>query len=239
MSLSQNPETERLKQVYHGYRADPAKQAAWSRKNPGNQTIWEERGRAIRHVLEQNHFLPLTEKRILEIGCGGGQVLAEFLSWSAGVENLYGVDLLPERIESVRKQYPEIHIECANAEQLSFSEASFDLALFFTVFSSILDESMRKGVAGEARRVLKKGGAVLWYDFRYDNPGNPNVRGMRKKDIRRLFPDFGFSFQTLTLLPPLTRRLGSLAPALYPLFSRVLFLRTHSLGLFRKPEAKS
>jgi len=229
--MSLNPELHRLEQVYQRYRENPVKQTQWSMANPGNRMILEERRKTIYQVLRQFRFLPLADKQILEIGCGGGRVLADFLAWGAKPENLYGVDLLPERIESAKRQYPEFHFECANAESLSFSDSVFDLVLFFTVFSSILDETMQVRVASEAKRVLKKNGAILWYDFRYRNPNNPHVRGITKNDIRRLFPTFVPSVQTITLLPPLARRLSVFASCLYPILATIPFLRTHYLVL--------
>ncbi|MBI1792673.1 MAG: class I SAM-dependent methyltransferase [Chloroflexi bacterium] len=229
MSL-QNNESNRIRQVYRGYHTDLSKQSQWSLANPGNQAIWKERQVAIYRMLLQNQFLPLENKRILEIGCGNGRVLADFLQWGAKAENLYGVDLLNDRIESARQQYSDFHFECTNAETLNFSDGKFDLVLFFTVFSSILDANMQKHVAAEALRVLKKGGAILWYDFRYYNPSNSHVRGMTKADIQRLFPTLHLSLRTITFLPPLARKLGIFTSSLYPLLSKVPFLRTHYLA---------
>jgi ubiquinone/menaquinone biosynthesis C-methylase UbiE len=139
--------------------------------------------------------------------------------------------LLPERIAEVRQRCPDLHFQCANAEQLEFPEASFDLVLLFTVFSSILDGQMARNVACEVTRVLKPGGAVLWYDFRYDNPRNPNVRGMTRRHIGTLFPGFQMHLHTITLFPALARRLGHLTSLLYPVLAAMPPLRTHYLGL--------
>ena len=124
----------------------------------------------------------------------------------------------------------------ANAEQLGFPDGAFDLVLLFTVFTSILDDRMARSVAREVERVLKPGGAVVWYDFRYDNPWNPNVRGMTKATIRSLFADFELKLQMVTLLPPLARRLGRATSILYPVLAAVPLLRTHYLGLLVKPK---
>lgn len=228
-------EVERLKKIYKGYQSDPAKQAQWSSENPGNRVILRERQNAIQQLLDAHHFLPLDDKRILEIGCGSGNVLAGLSVWGAQPHNLYGMDLLPERIELAKKTYPGLHFQCANAETLEYPTASFDLVLVFTVFSSIQDEDMRKRVAAEAARVLKKGGAILWYDFRYDNPANPHVRGVPQKEIQRLFPGHVLSLKTISFLPPLTRRLSRYAAILYPLLSRIVAFRTHYLGLLMEP----
>jgi ubiquinone/menaquinone biosynthesis C-methylase UbiE len=139
-------------------------------------------------------------------------------------------------VAEAKSRYSNLHFECGNAEKLNFPDASFDLILFFTVFSSILDGDMAKNVASEAQRVLKPGGAVLWYDFRFNNPRNPNVRGIRKKDIKILFPKLRMHLSTITLLPPLARRLGRLVTIAYPILSAIPFLRTHYLGLLIKAE---
>lgn len=234
--MQSNREIERLKTVYEGYRSDPGKQGQWCNKNPGNRAILQERQIKIQRLLEAHHFLPLDDKSILEIGCGNGTVLASLMAWGAKPQNLHGIDLLPERIQLSKKAYPDLHFQCLNAENLDFPSATFDLILSFTVFSSILDENMRVRVAAEAGRVLKKGGAVLWYDFRYDNPVNPHVRGVTGREIRRLFPEYAHFLQAISLVPPLARRLGKFTATLYPLLSRIGFLRSHHLGiLLKKP----
>src|SRR5256885_1623686 len=77
-----------------------------------------------------------------------------------------------------------------NAEHLDFADATFDLVMAITLFSSISERTMARRVAGEAARVLKTGGGLLWYDFRYDNPRNPNVHGVDRTEMRSLFPGF-------------------------------------------------
>lgn len=228
-------EVERLKRVYCAYSESQIFQTCWDARNPGNQAILRERQRAIRRLLEAHGFFPLTNVRVLDVGCGSGRELAALVEMGAEPDLLYGVDLLPERIEEASRQYPMLHFQCANAEDLDFPDAYFTLVLLFTVFSSILDDGMAHNIAREVQRVLKPGGAVLWYDFRYNNPWNPHVRGMTKSHIRQFFPGFEMHLRTITLLPPLARRLGRLTRVLYPLLAVIPPLRTHYLGLLVKP----
>jgi ubiquinone/menaquinone biosynthesis C-methylase UbiE len=229
-------EIERLVQVYQGYQQDPKVQARWSKTNVGNQWMAEERRRAIVTLLQGHGFLPLQEKRVLDIGCGSGAVLASLTDLGAQPCNLYGIDLLPDHIEVARQAYPGICFICGNAESLDFPDAHFDLVLLFTVLSSILDDRVAHNVAREACRVLKPGGAVLWYDFRYNNPWNPHVRGITRQQIHQLFPGLEMHLRTITLLPPLARHLGRMTPILYPLLAAIPPLRTHYLGLLIKPK---
>jgi SAM-dependent methyltransferase len=230
-----NGEVERLAQVYHNYHDNPAVQNAWSLKNPGNQAILHERRQKMKILLRQANYWPLDTYTILEVGCGSGNVLAQLQQWGAQPNNLHGVDLLPDRIQAARRQYPYMHFYHANAEQLDFDNDTFDLVLIFTVFSSILDTNMAQNVAREIDRVMTPTGAVLWYDFRYDNPRNPHVRGMKQAAIQNLFPKYEHHLKTITLLPPLARRLGKLTRLLYPVLAAMPPLRTHCLGLFQKP----
>ena len=232
--MTTSAEADRITQVYREYQASAATQARWDRRNPGNRAILRERHAAIRAALEAAGMLPLAGRRVLEIGCGSGDVLASLLDLGADAKDLCGVDLLPERIGDAARRFPALSFLAANGTALPLASASVDLILFFTVFSSILERQMAREVAAETRRVLAQGGAVLWYDFRYDNPRNPNVHGMSRHAIQSLFPDFALSLRTVTLLPPLARRLGRVTPLLYPWLAKLPPLRTHYLGLLLK-----
>jgi ubiquinone/menaquinone biosynthesis C-methylase UbiE len=123
----------------------------------------------------------------------------------------------------------------ANAEALPFANGFSDLVTVFTVFTSILDPQMTHNLSQEINRVLRSGGAVVWYDFRMNNPLNPHVRGISRNGIRKLFPEFNARLVSITLLPPLARRWGALTDLLYPCFASLPFLRSHYLGLLVKP----
>lgn len=228
-------EIQRIIKVYQTYE-DEVVQKRWSLDNPGNKAILIERQRAMQEILKTYGFWPLNGFRILDVGCGRGDVLASLQQWGAKPKNLYGVDLLQDRIEEAKRRYPDLNFLCANAEHLEFPDGSFDLVLLFTVFSSILDDAVAQNIAREVARVLRPNGAVLWYDFRYNNPWNPNVRGMTKRHIHQFFPGFEVHLRTITLLPPLARRLGRLTPVLYPFLAAIPVLRTHYLALLVKPE---
>ena len=227
-------EVDRLKGVYHEYTERGWSQTKWAASNRGNQAIRKERSEKLEELLDNAGLVPLHDRRILDIGCGTGDVLAGFTKWGANPRNLFGVDLLAERIQDANKNFPEISFQEANAEALPFENGSFDLVCVFTVFSSILDDAMARNVAGEIDRVLRLGGVVIWYDFRLNNPLNRHVRGISRKSILRLFPGYGMTLAAITLLPPLARRCGPLIHRLYGPLAALPCLRSHYLGLLRK-----
>lgn len=199
---------------------------------PGYLMYLGERDAHLRQLLGE--FAPaLARHRVLDVGCGYGGVLNLFHEQGVAADNLFGIDLLPNRIRVARERYPSFSIREGNAEQLDFPDGWFDMAAAFTVFSSILDSKMAENVAREIVRVLVPGGAVVWYDMRYPNPWNRNVRPMTKARIRQLFPSFRLDLETLTVLPPLARRLGSGLNTIYPLLAKVPVLRSHYFGLLR------
>ena len=227
-------ESERIRQVYAGYRERGLSQGKWSEDNPGNRAILRERQTMAASMLAEGGRLPLENQEVLEVGCGSGKVLRSLVEIGAAPARCHGVDLLPDRIDAARLVLPESEFRIANAEELPYGDNAFDLVLVFTVFSSILNDQVAQSVAREIARVLRVGGGVLWYDFRFNNPANRNVRGMSRRSIIRLFPNFEFQLQSLTLLPPLARRLGPLTSMLYPALALLPFLKTHWLGLLKQ-----
>ena len=227
-------EIDRIKTAYDGY-SDPGYADRWSAKHRGNVLIDEYRARMLKQAFTKHGLVPFTNQQILDVGAGYGHVLDMFRTWGAPAESLTGVDLLPERVETAKQRHPGITFLNQNAADLQFPNATFDAVCTFAVFSSILDADLRGRIAAEITRVLKPGGYVIWYDFRFNNPRNAQVRGVSKSHIASLFPGFTPDLRLATVLPPLVRRLGPATDTLYPVLNLVPFLKTHYLGTLRRP----
>lgn len=213
-------ERERLSSVYAGYADSPR----WGLDNPGNRAILDERIAAFGKLLPPR--CAQTGDR-LDIGCGGGTLL--------GVETTgahLGVDLLLERLDPTSTAPIPI---CADGTRLPFRDASFDLVCLFTVLSSVLDHELRARIAGEADRVLRRGGCVAWYDFRYPNPTNRAVSPVREPELRRLFAGYAAEVRHVTVIPQLARRLGGRTGSLYPRLARLRPLTSHLAAVLVKP----
>ena len=112
---------------------------------------------------------------------------------------------------------------------------SQDIAYQSVVFSSLLDDGFQQRLAERMWQWLRPGGAVLWYDFIYDNPTNPDVRGVPLRRVRELFPGAIITARRVTLAPPIARRVAAVHPALYTMFNAMPLLRTHVLAWIAKP----
>jgi SAM-dependent methyltransferase len=207
--------------------------------NPAQLIRLHELERAMLAMMKKHGLADPGSMRILEVGCGTGYWLRELIKWGARPDRLTGLDLVAERLAFARRACPPgIRLVRGNAARMPFRSGCFDAVLQFTMFTSILDPATRIAAAKEILRVLKSGGAAIWYDLRVNNPFNRDVRGIGAGEIRALFPGCGISLKPVTLAPPVTRMLAPVSPLLADALGRLPFLRTHYLGVIRKGDGK-
>jgi SAM-dependent methyltransferase len=196
----------------------------------------QERQRVMLQLLRQQGITNLAPLRLLEVGCGTGGNLLEFLRLGCAPQNLAGIELLPDRYAQARHVLPAaVHLQQGDALLADVLHASQDVVLVSTVFSSVLEQDFQQRLAAALWQWLRPGGAVLWYDFTYNNPRNPDVRGVPLRRVRELFPQARITTRRVTLAPPLARALVRVHPALYGLFNSMPWLRTHILCWIEKP----
>jgi SAM-dependent methyltransferase len=228
-------ESERIKAVYTE-RKKSGKDSIYTFLRPSELFIFQQREREILKSLAEVNIDSenIKNKNILDVGCGYGTLLRDFIKYGANPENLHGIDLLPEHVEGAKKLAPNIFFSRGNAETLPYKNDFFDILLCFTVFSSILETKMALNIAQEILRILKKGGLLIWYDFFISHPLNPDTRGIGKKEIIRLFPDCNVTLHKITLAPPLTRKLIPHFWGLGYFLESLKILNTHYLGIITK-----
>ncbi|MDZ7831093.1 MAG: class I SAM-dependent methyltransferase [Desulfobacterales bacterium] len=208
----------------------------YSPLNPSHYLCIQEKERALIRWIKTCGLAPVENRNVLEIGCGGGGNLLQFLKLGFRPENLVGNELLEERSKKAREMMPaSTRIISGDALTIDLPEQSFDIVFQSTVFTSILDSEFQSKLAGRMWDLAKPGGGVLWYDFIYNNPNNPDVRGIGIRRIRELFPNGQISKWKLTLAPPISRFVTRIHPGLYSVFNALTFLRTHVLCWVQKP----
>ena len=205
---------------------------------PGNLLMHGQIVRSCIAALKRGSLFPLNGCRIADIGCGFGGWLLEFIQWGADPARLAGVDLIPERIGQARRRIPQADLRIGGAHRLPWTDESFDLVSQFTVFSSILHPGLKQEIAQEMLRVLKPGGAILWFDFRIGNPRNPHVRGIPAREIGGLFAGCEIELEPTVLAPPLSRMVARWAWPVAEVLYSIPLLRTHYVGLIYKRQSR-
>lgn len=211
----------------------------WERKfgyfNKSDLFLIRDRERRILKLLKNRGYHKEQDKyKVLDVGCGTANNLADFVSYGFLPENLFGIDIREEDLIDASRYQKHINLTVANGEFIPFPNSSFDIILAYTLFATILRDDNRAKVAGEMLRVLKKKGMILWFDMRLPNPFNPNVRKVTLRDIKKLFPDAKYHLKSSTLNPYITRITTQLSCTLTALLNSLPFLHTHLCGIIKK-----
>jgi SAM-dependent methyltransferase len=113
----------------------------------------------LRHILYQKetmHLKKLVNRggKILEVGCGKGELLALFKA--RGYE-VYGIELLPELVQSARERFG-LEVQEGDFLYSHYPSQFFDLVIFYHVLEHLPQPNL--GLL-EAKRILKRGGFLL------------------------------------------------------------------------------
>jgi len=106
------------------------------------------------------------EARVLEVGCGTG-VLTRVLARVPEVDSVVGTDVAPALLSRARELASGtagVTFEEADAGELPFEDASFDVAVFDSVLSHLPDPAT---ALAEALRVLRPGARMAVFDGDY------------------------------------------------------------------------
>lgn len=222
-------EQEKIKERYEN-RTKDEKIIDHSKNKAFINSIQNEREKEYKKILSSD-FDDLKPIKLIEIGAGAGGNIPFFLSLGMPVENIHVNELLPDRVEILKENYPGIKVFEGDALEIPDSfDHHYDVVFQSTVFTSILNDELKEKIAKKMTSLLKEGGLILWYDFVYDNPSNPDVKGVSRKEVEKLFPDFEYTRKKkVTLAPPIGRRVKSL----YPIFN-IPPLRTHFVAGLKK-----
>lgn len=164
--------------------------------------------------------------RVLDVGCGSGSSLLQFLRLGFNPGNLHGIDTSEERILQGRTLLPTLDFRVESADRLPFEDESFDIVFESTTLGTLESAQLLSSIAHEMLRVTKKNGHVMLTDWRYSRRGSGVKTAMNRTRIADLF-DVGGSTVVVAreagaLVPPIGRRLSRLAPSLYFLLQAIL-----------------
>jgi ubiquinone/menaquinone biosynthesis C-methylase UbiE len=115
--------------------------------------------------------------RVLDIGCGTGNLTLTAKSYAGPAGRVYGIDAAPEMIEAAKKKASRygrgVVFEVGLIEELACPDATFDVVISRLAIHHLPDDLKRKGIV-EILRVLKPGGHLLIADFK--PPDNPILK---------------------------------------------------------------
>jgi ubiquinone/menaquinone biosynthesis C-methylase UbiE len=112
------------------------------------------------HLNIIQELLDPVGKKIIDIGCGAGQITRALTKIGAEVT---GIDPGKRQLERARAEEPvgdETYLEGV-AENLPFDSKSIDIALFFNSFHHVRQEGFSLAIE-ESHRVLKPGGKLYF-----------------------------------------------------------------------------
>lgn len=222
-----------MRAAYARHQGDLDEAYKYSMFNPAALFAYQQRQVWILKILGQYGFFPLRDHRILEVGCGSGGVLTEFLRYGATPSQLFGIDIIRSSIEAAHDHLPHLPLIYGDGQTLPFPSGHFQLVMQYTALSSILDDEIKTNMAREMLRVLDPDkGVILSYDF-WINWVNRQTRGVPPDELRRLFPNCTFQFHRITLAPPIARRLVKISRLLCCFLEKLTFLNTHYLVVIR------
>ena len=232
-ALGGSPEEhERIRRLYEEtYRAEKFDRR-W--RGPGmllnHQREWD----LVRAVLKDLGF-PRPGARVLDLGAGWGAdcVEMERLGWERS--GILAIDLRRNDVRRSATGLPWVRWMVGDAARLPIVDGGVDLVFQSVMISTVLDEDLRGAIFREVARVLKPGGAFVSYDMRYPNPWNRDHRPLRAASLRRAFPGWKVQMSSVTLLPPLARKLAPISTALFLAAEAVPPLRSHLLTCAVKP----
>jgi SAM-dependent methyltransferase len=230
MSMPTDPEAARIAAVYRCYEESADRQAAWDPANPGNRAMAAELDEALVAVLDRAGAAPRGTGHVLDLGCGRGRLLRALLAHGAPPDRLHGVDLLADRVEDARARLPGVDVRHGDGRVLPFGDQSMAAVVMCTVLSSVPEAAVRAALVAEALRVLVPGGVLAVYDLRIRSVRNGAVRPVGPAALAALAPECEIRSRSITLAPPIARRLGRATGRLYPALASVPVLRTHVLA---------
>jgi SAM-dependent methyltransferase len=161
--------------------------------------------RILSQALRRTVGSDLSDLKVLDVGCGTGGFLRTLIEWGAYPHNLVGTEFLEDRLQKAAEISP-LGVDWHLGDLDFDNDSLFDLVSAHTVFTSILKDEDRASLAQDMWQKVKPGGWIMIFDFRYNNPLNPNVKKLTRNEMMKWWPSKTVYYTTGLLVPPLARR---------------------------------
>jgi len=125
-----------------------------------------QRLRAIEKSLSRCGILINTDTRILDIGCGTGDLIDRFVKFAN--PEITGIDISDATLSFTRKRFAtnrKVRLFFMGVEEMDFPSNSFDLAIGINVLQHIIGEEAFLKAVKNMVRVIRAGGYLFVMDF--------------------------------------------------------------------------
>jgi SAM-dependent methyltransferase len=153
----------------------------------------------IENQLLKNAFKNIKGRNILEAGCGTG---ANFVFLKDYFSDLTGVDINEEALSVGRRYVPAAKFLPGTVQEMPFSDGAFDAVFMRDVLHHIYEESGKKLVLKEIKRVCRDNGHLVIIEPNYNNiviwlqskirPEEKGLKNSKAEDIKKWLADTGF-----------------------------------------------
>jgi len=155
---------------------------------------------------------------VLDVGCGNGASLLHLLELGFSAQMMHGIDIRSSAIDQGRRRLPACTLSIADACNIPYPDATFDLVIESTMFVQLTETTIRESIAREMKRVTKPGGFLLIVDWRY---GRRGYQAVTRRCLRSLYPGCDIVRSVGgALIPPVGRAVSRWCPSLYFLVHR-------------------
>jgi len=192
----------------------------------------QEREWTLAALLRRAGVHTLSGIDILEVGCGSGGALRRLVALGAEPARMAGIDLMDARIDAARELLPQAEFQVGSAHNLPFGDASFDVVMQATLFSSVVDPDLQMAIAAEMVRVLRPSGVIVWYDM-YRVAPSSNIVPMRVDRIHALFRGARIEVRSVTLRWWLGQRVPRISRAIALALQQLPLCCSHYLAVIR------
>lgn len=174
------------------------KQSIYSKSHPIGKYSRETIFKGLKDFIawfSKAYGLPAS-KKVLDIGCGSGEILSFFSENGFSAQKMTGIDLSEVRINRAKKEFPQITFATGDLLNLDLDERSFDLITSFDIIShfSTRDEILK--ALANTRDHLDDDGLFLWYDIyskdHFITQKNSESSGFSKIQMEEFGKESGF-----------------------------------------------
>lgn len=156
-----------IKTRYAEFETQRAHKTTWAPFNAEEADVRAQQLLCFARLMREAGYRDLEGMRILDLGCGSGRHLRQFVDMGAMPTELFGIDLDEAAVRRANQISPDIQISMADGDSIAFPKDFFDLVTHHYVFSSVPSDGLRRQLITEVRRVLKPGGLFYWWDMKF------------------------------------------------------------------------